>query len=671
MYHKFKFYCKKLITRLIHIRKKLIIFLVVFFVILVGAYSFFLYHTYLQLFGNVIFDRNGRIVSIVPNKFDEVAFRAEEIPDKLIQKIIQQEDQQFYYHIGFNPYRWTKALIGKLEGKKIIAVSTIPEQLVKNLLRNNNKRNVFNKVNELMGSSTLSLLFSKNEIMKMYVNSVPMGNGIIGMGTASEYYFNKNINDLNDKEMGLLLQTLKNPNSYNPNTLLKNNLDENYKIHVNNLRPAFYPELQAYCGEKKLCKTTIDKNVTNIIREQSKKITEQLWDMHGENAAIVVLDVKNKNFLALIGTPEPTLLSHGYQIDMTQEYRAIGSTVKPFIYALAFMKGAGPDTIVDDNPVELPLLSDFSLYPKNFDGKYRGRISLKEALSQSLNIPALKVMNFVGLQSFYDWFTNDVRINLIQEPRDYGSSTALGALELTPTQLAYMFTIFPQNGKLLPYKIVSDEEILLKGFTKKTMEERDVLSSSSTEAVTSILSNRFYGVEQFGVNSNLQLPIKNYSVKTGTSSNYHDSWVISYTPEVVVVVWVGNTANEPMQRITGQSGAGDLWEMVMGILMDNKYINDEEFNYMIKEQGYPKIGSVLQIMDSSIFIFPKNGDRIRIEKGQTVQLSATSGGVWYLDSQIIGSGSEISWIPTKEGNTKITFKGSGVVESLSISVKFK
>lgn len=639
---------------------------------LISIYAFFLHQTYLQLFGNVIIDRNDRIVSILPNKFDEVAFRSEEISNEFVQRIIQQEDQQFNYHIGFNPYRWVKALIGKVEGKKILAVSTIPEQLVKNLLRNNNQRTIINKINELLGSFSLSLFFSKNEIIQMYINSVPMGNGIIGMATASEYYFEKKINDLNGTEMDLLLQTLKNPNRFNPNTLSKNNGDGENKTKTNNLRPAFYPELQAYCEKKELCKTTIDKNVTNIIREQARKITEQLWEAHGENAAVVVLDVKNKNFLALVGTPEPTLLSHGYQIDMTQEYRAIGSTIKPFIYALAFMKGAGPETIVNDNPIELPLLSDFSLYPKNFDGKYRGRISLKEALSQSLNIPAVKVMNFVGLQSFYDWFIRDIRINLIQNPYDYGSSTALGALELTPTQLAYMFTAFPQNGKLLPYEIIRGEDHLFKGFTEKTMKEREVFSLSSTVAITDILSNRFYGVEQFGVNSNLQLPIRNYAVKTGTSNNYHDSWVISYTPEVVAVVWVGNVANEPMQRVTGQSGAGDLWEMVMGILMSNGYITDVEFDRAAKvEPNYPEIGSVDHVADSSIFIFPKDGDHIRIERGQAVQLSATASGVWSLGSQIIGSGSEISWIPKEEGNAKITFRGDGITENLTISIKFK
>ena len=417
-------------------------------------------------------------------------------------------------------------------------------------MRHNNSRTVIHKVQELLASIALSFYFSKEQILDFYINSVPMGHGIIGFGAASEYYFDKKIEDLNENEIKLLLRTIKNPRLYNPlaQNLIKKGKEKGLFSHE--LRPTFNSEITPYCEKIKICRTSIDRKLTDSIRKKMLAITERLWDSRARNAAVVIYDVKHKNVLALIGSPDPSLVTNGYQLDMTRAYRAVGSTFKPFFYALAFARGLGPESYVNDGEIKLPLNSGFSLYPKNFDGLYRGEITLKESLAQSLNIPAVKVLDYVGLVSFYEWLEHAAGAKLLQKGIDYGSSTALGALELTPLYLGYLFTALSNKGILENYTLASGEKFIPFGlnpsFDKKKTLPSDILDKKAVLEINAILKDRFLGVDQFGVNSNLQLSIDNYALKTGTSKDYHDSWVVGYTPEIVVVVWMGNVVQFPL-----------------------------------------------------------------------------------------------------------------------------
>jgi membrane carboxypeptidase/penicillin-binding protein PbpC len=260
---------------------------------------------------------------------------------------------------------------------------------------------------------------------------------------------------------------------------------------------------------------------------------------------------------------------------MLNKPRQVASTIKPFVYAKAFEMGVRPDSLIDDTEYVYRTFDGRTLYPKNYDMKYHGRITAEYALANSINIPAIKTLQFVGLDNFAT-FLGELGYADIKKVHDHQLGAALGTIDMTLPELVHFYSIFPNEGKLEPVRLFSDQKLNDRSFAG---EEKQVIAPQYTELVTKILSDRYIGIDQFGYVSNLNLPYENYALKTGTSDDYRDSWVIGYTPDYIVGVWVGNSDNTATKTLSGQSGAGEIWSRVMQLIEQTSYDRHTPFSF--------------------------------------------------------------------------------------------
>ena len=594
------------------------IILLLFTVLVIGWVSFYMLtvsykNKLISLYNDrqslTLRDRNEEIIRIYPNEFEHIALRQENYPEKIIDLVIKKEDRFFLFHPGVNPVSTLRAVFSYLMGNKNPSSSTITQQVSKILLANEQDRNFKNKIKELFFALALEAHTQKDEIMKMYLNSIFFGNQAEGLRTAAKLYFDAKPEKLDDYQIIQLLAIISSPSKNHPYTsrnietslALAENLEisvakEDLKIidqektelrfsnfikkdtsfELDNLKIDFQDQYQA---EQSL---TIDNKISKKSRAIVEDKIEKLFAANGRNAAIVIISTpQNKEtseLITIIGSPDPSRDAFGYQINMATHPRTIGSTIKPFIYAKGFEMNLRPYSEVVDREYKYSIGTGFSLYPKNYDYKYRGLVNLHYSLSNSLNVPTVKVLEYVGLSNFYSLLEDSLEFSPIQDLDNYQLGIALGGLEMDLLSLTYYFTIFPNEGQLNPL-MISKQQSLGKINNNNLNLNKRIFEPDYIELVNKILSDRKTGIEQFGLASNLNLRSDNYAVKTGTSREYHDSYAIGYTPDFTVGVWVGNPEDAPMENISGQAGAGLIWQDVMNLLLNSEYNKKTAFNF--------------------------------------------------------------------------------------------
>ncbi len=645
-------------------------------------------------------DRNGQIISISPNQKGEYTLYLKELPKRFKELLVKKEDRFFYFHPGFNPVSIIRASLKSITNHSRSGSSTLTEQLAKNLLSNEQDRNLTNKLVELFYALALEKFHTKEEILVMYANSVYMGSNIQGFEQASVNYFDKNLAELSDSEIVSLLATLASPNISNPRKLANQKLSESLaqklginfeplgdlttvnKFYINNSKTSFEFET---LGQKciKSCETTIDVILNEKIREILQRNIDAIHDSGARNGAIVVLKQPENELLAIVGSVTPESTTDGQNINMAIEPRPIGSTAKPFIYAKAFEMGLRPYTLVADREYKYPIATGYSLYPKNYDGLYHGTVSLHESLSNSYNVPTVKTLEYVGLSEFYNFLQHKLNFKPLRNLDSYQYGIALGGLEMDPLTLAHFYSIFPAQGVLKPVSIYKDNKhSALKIPMDEIISAQKVIDSKYIELVTRILHDRKTGVEQFGLNSSLNLYQNNYAVKTGTSRDYHDSWTVGYTPDYVVAVWLGNAENEPLKHVSGQSGAGQIWNEVMALLNTTEYNKKTPFTWSETKEFLIDDSLDFGLLDDSVnerrfligekslILSPHDNDSLLVEEGGVLKLTASTEVSWFVDNDFIGKGSEQYFLPTKSGTYTIKAKNSSKSESVKITVSF-
>jgi penicillin-binding protein 1C len=243
-----------------------------------------------------------------------------------------------------------------------------------------------------------------------------------------------------------------------------------------------------------------------------------------------VIDPKTSEIITFIGSKDPESSVAGSKINMAMEPRPIGSTIKPLLYLKGFMDGLRPYSLVVDREYKYAIATGFPLYPKNYDGQYRGEVTLHEALSNSLNVPTVKVLEYIGLTNFYEFLSGPLAFEPLQNYENYQYGIALGGLEMDLLTLTHYFTVFPKMGTLEPLKILKDEPENFSLPPQSHITQKQIVADKKfIQLIHTILSDRFSGVDQFGLESNLNIETKEYGVKTGTSRDFHDSWVVGYT----------------------------------------------------------------------------------------------------------------------------------------------
>ena len=424
------------------------------------------------------------------------------------------------------------------------------------------------------------------------------------------------------------------------------------------------------------CQLTVDMELTRQIRAIVERNITQLRDKDARNAAVVVSKMPEHELLVLIGSPDPASFEEGYKINMATEPRSIGSTIKPFIYIKAFEKGLRPYTLVDDREYKYITAAGFPLYPKNFDFQYRGKVSLHYALSNSLNVPAVKVLEYVGLESFYSFLRDDLGFIPIQNLENYQLGIALGTLEMSLFDLAKYFSIFANQGNLREIKIFQNSECQ----TQEPSQEKPISDPQYIQLVNKILNDRKTGIEQFGFKSELNLFQDNYALKTGTSRDFRDSWVIGYTPDFLVGVWVGNADISPTKELSGQVGAGRIWAETMELLLNSSYnkrtpfafdalevfSNGASIEYGLPGDDYQYYRNRLLEQDISLILHPYNGDLFVLEEDTQIILKAKVSVEWFVNEEFFGKGRKLIFSPSAPGQYQIKAIGLDEEETIVI-----
>ncbi|MBC7074117.1 transglycosylase domain-containing protein [Candidatus Parcubacteria bacterium] len=598
-----------------------------------------------------IYDRTGKILLYeIYGEERRIWVPLDKIPLYLRNAVIAVEDANFYSHFGIDIKGVMRAIIENLKLKKpVYGGSTIPQQLVRIYFLSLEKTPE-RKLREIILAIELDRKYSKDQILEWYLNAVPLGQNAYGVEAASEIYFGKSVTELTVGEAATLAALIRAPYLYSPITeegrekLLARKdyvlarmkklgfLSESefqkakdekieFKKPTTELKAPYFTLWVKEILEKKFGRkfleragykvyTSLDLELQTIAEEVVKKGVEKNKIYNAYNACLVAIDPRNGEVLAMtVGTgnyydssqPQGCIVGKNCkfdpQVNMCLLPRQPGSAFKPIVYLLAFQKGYSDQTLVLDAPTNFGKWGQNEYWPQNYDGKYRGWVTLREALAQSLNIPSVKVLyligleeklsslginNFLGLEKIFQKgieqtidFAKLLGITSLNKPlSEYGPSIVLGGIEVSPLELTLAFSIFANGGNLIQINPIIKIEDLKGNIVyqpKKSFVK--IIDKKYTDLLTDVLSDNKARAPMFGLRSPLYFENYKVAVKTGTTQNFKDLWTVGYVPSLAVGVWVGNNDNSPTLKEPGVFTAGPIWHEFL-----EKVLPKREFN---------------------------------------------------------------------------------------------
>lgn len=552
-----------------------------------------------------IYDRTGeKILYDIHGNERRTLINIDELPDYITNATIAIEDKNFYKHGGISIWGIIRSqIVPRLRGQRAQGGSTLTQQFVKNAILTN-ERSIARKIKEWILSYQIEKKYSKKEILSMYFNEIPYGSVAYGVESASNIYFDKSAKDLTIAEAAILAALPQAPTYYSPygshkedligrqqyildlmakqgyiteeEAKLAKNEKVNFAQQRNNISAphfVFYvrEQLDAILGERFVEQaglkviTTLDwekqEIAENIIKEKTENYPETY---NANNAALLSLDVENGDILTMIGSRDFFNEEIDGQVNVTLAKRQPGSSIKPFIYTLAFEKGYQPETILFD--VETLFKTDSDDYePLNYDLKTHGPVSLRKALAGSLNIPAVKLMYLMGVEDSIKLLEN-FGYTTIKKAKDYGLSLVLGGLEVKMIEHTNSFATLARKGIKKPTRSIlrvedSDGNIIYKSEEEKG---KRIIKEDVVIKTNSILSDNNARSYIFGENNYLTLGERPVAAKTGTTNDFNDAWTIGFTPHIVSAVWIGNNNNEKMTKgAAGGALAAPIWKAYM------------------------------------------------------------------------------------------------------------
>ncbi|HPT66328.1 MAG TPA: PBP1A family penicillin-binding protein [Candidatus Woesebacteria bacterium] len=575
-------------------------------------------------YSSKVYDRNNKALYDIysQSKRDPVAFC--DIPDYLKKATVAVEDKSFYTHKGIDlltPLRIIKNLFyfGKITGG-----STLTQQLTRNVLLTTD-RTITRKIKELILSIQIDAKYGKDEILGMYLNEAPYGGDSWGVGPAAEQYFGKEVKDLNLVECAILAGLPQLPSVYSPysstpkayinrtNHVLNRMVEDGYiskelsttaMEEVKNYKfagvnstvkaPHFVFWIKELLAEKygqevvengglKIT-TTLDLD----LQEQAEKIVSDEIDKSEKlgisNGAALILDPTNGQVLAMVG-------SRGYFSDKTdgafnvttQALRQPGSAIKPVTYLAGLKKGMTAATMIMDAPVTFPATSpgQKNYSPQNYNGKFNGPMSLRNALGNSINTTAVKTLANVGVENMLK-LAYDMGMSTLEPTKEnlskFGFAVTLGGAEVKMIELASAYTAFANGGDSMKaigiLKVEDRDGRVLEEY--KVPDGKKVMTPQEAFIISNILSDNSARELTFGSVNGLQIPGYQVAVKTGTTNDKRDNWAIGWTPNLLTAVWVGNNNNASMGKIaSGVSGATPIWKKIMQTALPKR--NKEDF----------------------------------------------------------------------------------------------
>lgn len=569
-----------------------------------------------------IYDRTGEILLFdIHQNIKRTVIPYEEMGSNIKNATVAIEDSEFYQHKGVRIKSTIRAVWSNLTGGIGGGGSTLTQQLIKNTLLTSEK-SITRKIKEWILAIKLERVMGKQDILALYLNEAPYGGSVYGIEEASKTFFGKEPIDLTLAESAYLAAIPNRPTYYSPYNKNKSKLDERKNLVLKRMLDLKFiteaeynqtkGEVVTFMPEKPVniaaphfvffIKDYIEKHygidaledgglkiITTIdypLQAKAEKIalekaTENEKNWNGKNAAIVVIDSKTGQILSMVGSRNYFDKTVDGNYNVATAERQPGSSFKPIVYALAFKKGYTPDTTLFDvktefnascspNGTPLPGHQNATCYsPDDFDNNFRGPMNLKDALAQSINIIAVKLLYLVGTNDSIK-LAHDLGITTLNDPTRYGLSLVIGGGETTLLDMTSVYSVFANNGIRNPHTgILSVENIngdVLEKFEDKSYQ---VLDARITDNLSNILSDDKSRTPTFGAGSILNVPGHEVAVKTGTTNNNKDAWTIGYTPSVAVGVWVGNNDNTAMKK-GGAALAGPIWNAVMAEALKEK-----------------------------------------------------------------------------------------------------
>ncbi len=558
-----------------------------------------------------ILDRNNHLLFSIYEDENRTPIALHEVAPQLIQATLAIEDSKFYEHNGYDLQAIFRAFIANQQSGEITqGASTITQQLVK--LRLLSREQTFTrKIKEIILSILVEGNFSKNQILEMYLNEVNYGGAVYGIEQAAVTFFGKNASDLTLSESAFLAGLPQAPSRYSP---FAGNLEASYArrdevlrrmredgyitreqevaaasealvfqestltiqaphfvMYVRELLADLYGEEIVSTGGL-VVRTSLDLNLQNQVQEIVSSEVASLESLNIHNGAALVTNPQTGEILAMVGRIDYFDFANDGMVNVTTRQRQPGSSIKPLTYATALEDfGYHPASLILDAPVTYSFAGGPDYSPKNYDGSYRGLVTLRESLGSSYNIPAVKLLEQIGLDNEIDQ-AESMGISTWTDRSRLGLSLTLGGGEVTMLDLTQMYGTFANQGVTIPENPILEvynyqgqpiyqNNCALTG--DGCIGER-ALSSGTSYQISHILSDNNARTPAFGAQSVLNIPGQQVAVKTGTTNNLRDNWTIGYTTDRVIATWVGNNDNQPMSYVaSGITGASPIWQEIM------------------------------------------------------------------------------------------------------------
>lgn len=561
-----------------------------------------------------IFDRKDRLLYTIYGNKNQTFVPLSKIPKTVQNATIAVEDKDFYKHGAIDIRGIARALVAITFHKRLEGGSTITQQLVKNSLLTP-ERTIIRKIKEVILSFATEVIYSKDKILEMYLNQVPYGGTAWGIEAASQTYFGKRAENLTLSESALLAGLPEAPTAFSPygahpelakkrqeNVLKKmyqqgyinkqqmeksikeslnfqkvsNNIEApHFVLFVKDLLAKKYGENIVQEGGFRV-RTSLDLDIQNFAQDSVASEVAKLKDYNVGNGATLVTKPGTGEILAMVGSRNYFDTEIDGNVNVTLALRQPGSSIKPVNYAVGLIKGYNAATPFVDNKICFPNQGGAFYCPVNYDGKWHGVILMRDALGNSINIPAVKMLKVNSIESMIAT-ASAMGISTFNDPSRYGLSLTLGGGEVTMYDMSTAFGVFANKG----YKIDLHPILKISDRNGKTLEEykpsespifgKKVIPPGVAFIISHILMDNNARAIEFGTNSELKIDNKIVSVKTGTTNDFRDNWTIGYTPSILVTTWVGNNDNKPMRGlVSGITGAAPIWNKIMTYLLKDK-----------------------------------------------------------------------------------------------------
>lgn len=561
-----------------------------------------------------IYDRTGALLYEIvdPNLGRHTIIPPAKIPAVLKQATLATEDPSFYSNPGVDFYGLARAIYYLVRYQRPVSgASTVTQQLIKTALLSP-EQTVERKIKEAILAFEVTRRYSKDEILAFYLNTINYGNHSYGIQAAAQSYFSKDVTQLDLAEASMLAGLPQLPAIYDPCINPDRALERQSVVLGLMQEQGMITETEAGAASQEMTRrvtgdafinqcraglnytraphfveyvrqqlqetyganadnaglnvyTTLDPQVQTIVEEEARKQIAALKGKNVNSAAAVAVNPRSGEILAMLGSVDFNDEKIDGQVNVATRLRQPGSSIKPITYVAAFEKGWTPATPLYDLVTEFPNGAQPPYVPKDYDGKEHGLVTVRAALANSYNIPAVKTLYYVGVPEMMG-VAQRMGITTFVDPQRYGLALTLGGGEVKLTELTGAYAAFANEGKRAPLspflKIIDGAGRTLYDAARNDAAPEQVVDARHAYLITNILSDNAARTPAFGPNSPLKTSRPAF-VKTGTTNDYKDNWTLGGTNEFVLGVWVGNPRNQAMQNVSGVTGAAPIWHNVL------------------------------------------------------------------------------------------------------------